>query len=168
VLVAVVNGEERLFSQKAACPECGRSVPQLEPRSFSFNSPYGACDVCAGLGSKWSFDPLKVIVTIQAAARRRAWADEQFDAHGGARGAVRRAVDDRYLEAVRELPKKTQNAAAEWRTGFPGCSGCCRRSSTRPAKRTARWLMEYMSPTECGACCGKRLKPESLAVRVKA
>ena len=46
VLVAVVDGEERLYSQKLACPECGGSVPQLEPRSFSFNSPFGACETC--------------------------------------------------------------------------------------------------------------------------
>ena len=62
VLIAVVNGEERLYSQKLACTECGTSVPQLEPRSFSFNSPYGACEECTGLGSKWTFDPGKVIV----------------------------------------------------------------------------------------------------------
>ncbi len=58
----VVNGEERLYSQKLACPDCGASVPQLEPRSFSFNSPFGACETCHGLGSSWSFDPVKVIV----------------------------------------------------------------------------------------------------------
>ena len=52
VMIAVVNGEERLYSQKLACTECGTSVPQLEPRSFSFNSPYGACEDCNGLGSK--------------------------------------------------------------------------------------------------------------------
>src|ERR1700760_1488384 len=56
------NGEERLYSQKLACMECGASVPQLEPRSFSFNSPFGACEECHGLGSKWTFDPVKVIV----------------------------------------------------------------------------------------------------------
>src|SRR5437899_5868649 len=61
VLIVVVNGEERLYSQKLACTECGTSVPQLEPRSFSFNSPYGACETCHGLGSQWSFDPAKVI-----------------------------------------------------------------------------------------------------------
>ena len=61
VLVAVVNGPERLYSQKLACPECGASMPQLEPRSFSFNSPFGACETCVGLGSRWSFDPVKVI-----------------------------------------------------------------------------------------------------------
>src|SRR5437016_6980948 len=62
VLVAVVNGDERLYSLKLACPNCGASVPQLEPRSFSFNSPFGACPTCNGLGNKWSFDPVKVIV----------------------------------------------------------------------------------------------------------
>ena len=60
--ISVVNGDERLYSQKLACTECGTSVPQLEPRSFSFNSPYGACETCAGLGSRWAFDPAKVIV----------------------------------------------------------------------------------------------------------
>src|SRR6185436_531369 len=61
VIVAVVNGEERLYSQKLACPQCGESVPELEPRSFSFNSPYGACAACHGLGNQWAFDPAKVI-----------------------------------------------------------------------------------------------------------
>src|SRR5438128_11458436 len=58
VLIAVVNGEERLYSQKLACTECGTSIPQLEPRSFSSNSPYGACEECTGLGTKWTFDPV--------------------------------------------------------------------------------------------------------------
>src|SRR3989441_886288 len=66
VQVAVVNGpnssREKLYSQKLACPDCGASVPQLEPRSFSFNSPFGACETCSGLGSRWSFDPSKVVV----------------------------------------------------------------------------------------------------------
>src|ERR1700687_5884880 len=62
VLIVVVNGDERLYSQKLACMECGTSVPVLEPRSFSFNSPYGACEECHGLGSKWAYDPDKVIV----------------------------------------------------------------------------------------------------------
>ena len=62
LVVAVVNGPEKLYSLKMACPDCGTAVPQLEPRSFSFNSPYGACETCHGLGSRWSFDPAKVVV----------------------------------------------------------------------------------------------------------
>src|SRR6201999_1756950 len=62
VLISVVNGKERLYSRKLACVECGSNVPELEPRSFSFNSPYGACEECSGLGSTWAFDPDKIIV----------------------------------------------------------------------------------------------------------
>ncbi len=56
VIVAVIDGEERLYSEKLACPNDGTSIPQLEPRSFSFNSPYGACETCHGVGSTWAFD----------------------------------------------------------------------------------------------------------------
>ena len=62
VQVAVVNGEENLYSQEWACVDCGVSIPTLEPRSFSFNSAYGACPACRGLGSQYTFDPAKVIV----------------------------------------------------------------------------------------------------------
>src|ERR1700758_2107783 len=62
VLVSVVNGDETLYSSRLACPDCGISVPQLEPRSFSFNSSYGACPECHGLGSRYDLDPGKVIV----------------------------------------------------------------------------------------------------------
>src|SRR5256712_4039921 len=61
VTVSVVDGAEQVFSEKLACPECGISVPLLEPRSFSFNSPYGACPACNGLGSKYDFDPSRII-----------------------------------------------------------------------------------------------------------
>src|ERR1700732_4360223 len=57
VTVSVVDGAEKVFSEKLACPECGISFPQLEPRSFSFNSPYGACPACHGFGYKYDFDP---------------------------------------------------------------------------------------------------------------
>ncbi|MCC5731056.1 excinuclease ABC subunit UvrA, partial [Klebsiella pneumoniae] len=56
VLVDVIGEEELLFSQQHACPECGFSIPELEPRLFSFNSPFGACPSCDGLGSKQEVD----------------------------------------------------------------------------------------------------------------
>ena len=62
LMVSVVGGEEQMYSSRLACPECGVNVAQLEPRSFSFNSIYGACPECNGLGSKYDFDPAKVIV----------------------------------------------------------------------------------------------------------
>ena len=62
VTISIVGGKDHTFSEKLACPDCGISVPILEPRSFSFNSPYGACPACNGLGSKYDFDPARVIV----------------------------------------------------------------------------------------------------------
>src|SRR5471032_3005899 len=62
LVVSVVGGDEHLYSSRMSCPECGVNVAQLEPRSFSFNSMYGACQECNGLGSKYDFDPAKVIV----------------------------------------------------------------------------------------------------------
>ena len=61
MLVAFSEGQEQLFSSSMACPDCGLDVPKLEPRSFSFNSTFGACPECHGLGSLYDFDPAKVI-----------------------------------------------------------------------------------------------------------
>ena len=93
VLISVVDGEERMYSQKLACVECGASVPELEPRSFSFNSPYGACEECAGIGNTWAFDPDKVIVD----GRSRCW-----KARWG-RARVRAASTAKVQEAAKTL-----------------------------------------------------------------
>src|SRR5690348_11865993 len=61
VEVSIVGGEEQLYSERLACPDCGIDVPKLEPRSFSFNSAHGACPECHGLGSIYDFDPARVI-----------------------------------------------------------------------------------------------------------
>src|SRR3974390_3114790 len=61
VTVAVVGGKEHTVSEKLACPDCGLSVPRVERRAFSFNSPYGACPACNGLGSKYDFDPARIL-----------------------------------------------------------------------------------------------------------
>src|SRR5437870_12539936 len=61
VLVAVVDGEDSLYSKKMAGPDCGLSIPAIEPRTFSFNSIYGACEVCNGLGMKFDLDPARII-----------------------------------------------------------------------------------------------------------
>ena len=61
LVISIVDGEERLYSEKMACPECGISIPTLEPRSFSFNSVYGACTACHGLGTRAEIDPAKIV-----------------------------------------------------------------------------------------------------------
>src|SRR5205807_3154404 len=70
VLVSVIDGEEKLYSEKMACVNCGINVPPLEPRSFSFNSAYGACRHCHGLGTVLEIDPAKLIPNPEATAEQ--------------------------------------------------------------------------------------------------
>ncbi len=168
VLVAVVNGEERLYSQKLACTECGTSVPQLEPRSFSFNSPYGACETCSGLGSRWTFDPGKVIVDESkpllegglgpgaSSAHMQHWLNE-----------AARLLKIKLSTPYDEFPKKTQKLLLEGGNGFPGILKILDQSFQEAGEGYREWLTDYMSPAECQDCHGKRLRPSSLAVRVK-
>ena len=161
VLIAVVNGGERLYSQKLACTECGASIPQLEPRSFSFNSPYGACEECHGLGSKWAFDPTKVVADPSKPLPEGlgpAAGSAQMEHRIKETGKQHRI---NLAKPFEELPKKAQGLLLEAATAQLD-------ASYQEATETYReWLEEYMSPAECAACHGMRLRPASLAVRVK-
>ncbi len=170
VTVAVVNGAERLYSQKMACPDCGASIPQLEPRSFSFNSPFGACETCNGLGSKWSFDPLKVIVDPS-----RPLLDGGIGP-GGSSSYMMHNLG--YLAAAQGIdldqPYSTQSKKAQaiilnGADGRPGIMGILEKmyKDEVASEKYHDWFMQYMSPAVCPACGGQRLKPASLAVRVQ-
>ena len=178
VLIAVVGGEEQLYSSSMACPDCGLDVPKLEPRSFSFNSTYGACPECHGLGSIYDFDPAKVITD---------WSKPLLDgALGPGSGSqyLHRLVQAGGADATRstsskpfeELTEKQQKlllygppAHEAPRTGFHGILAYLRDSLEESKSDSYReWLMNYMSATTCPACHGKRLRPESLAVKVGA
>ena len=168
VLVAVVNGEERLYSQKLACMECGASIPQLEPRSFSFNSPYGACEECHGLGSKWTFDPVKVIVDPG-----KPLLDGGLGPGGSSWGMQQQLEELAQKHRINlkkpfdSLPKKSRDILVEGGGGLPGILQILQETYDSSAEGYREWLTEYMSPSECPACHGLRLRPASLAVRVK-
>ena len=164
VLVAQVEGPEHLYSEKLACPQCGTSVPQLEPRSFSFNSPFGACDTCHGLGNRWSWDPMKVIV------------DHGRPMLDGALGIGANSTyvnGDLKLLAARlkipiekpfdQLPKKSQTALMD---GLVAALDHYY-DQENANENTREWMLGYQSPTVCPDCHGQRLKPSSLAVKVK-
>jgi excinuclease ABC subunit A len=168
VTVSVVNGEEKLYSQKLACPNCGTSIPQLEPRSFSFNSPFGACETCHGLGSTWSFDSAKVIVDsskplldggLGPGASSSYMQQELTD------GAARLRI--KINKPFEELPKKTQALLLEGGNGFDGIIKILTDTYEEASAGYREWLMDYMSPSLCPDCRGRRLRPGSLAVRVK-
>ena len=168
VTVVHVGGEERLYSLKLACPECGQSVPEIEPRSFSFNSPYGACEACHGLGATWSFDPLKVI------------ADPSRPLFDGGLGpgsssmlmqqavhALARQLRIRLDRPFEELPAKQQQALLHGAGGMPGILALLQRSFEDATEGYREYLADFMSPSECTACGGRRLRPSSLAVKLK-
>src|SRR5262249_17024681 len=173
VQVAVVAGEEQLYSARLACVDGGINVPQLEPRSFSFNSAYGACPECHGLGSKYDFDPAKAI---------NDWSKPLLEGGLGPGSASQTLIHQLQIVAaaygfdlatpVEKLPDRIQNLLfygepRNGRTGFRGIFGYLRRSLEESTSESYRdWLMEHMSPTECPVCHGKRLRPESLAVKV--
>jgi len=188
VTVAVVGGAENTYSEKLACPDCGLSVPQLEPRSFSFNSPYGACPECNGLGSKYDFDPAKVITD---------WTRPLFDGGlgpGSASATLKRTLElAAYAHGFKldvpfeKYPARIQNLLLY---GYPASNG--KKSEPSPGAKSGEkgfrfqgvlkylqrnfeesgsdsyreWMTQYMSATQCSACHGKRLRPESLAVKL--
>jgi excinuclease ABC subunit A len=192
VTVAVVGGKEHVFSEKLACPDCGISVPQLEPRSFSFNSPYGACPACNGLGSKYDFDPARIVTD---------WTRPLFD--GGLGPGSSSAILKRTLELAayayhfdletpfEKFPPRVQNLLLY---GYPPSNGRGGSNEKDPAGKKTRaekafrfpgilkfldrnfsesnsdsyreWMTQYMSATLCNVCHGKRLRPESLAVKL--
>ncbi len=162
------SGEERLFSEKWACPQCGVGLAKLEPRSFSFNSRYGACETCEGLGFRYEFDPAKFIVnpgkpllegglgpgSTAALFRRRV----------AAFAAGRRIPLDRPFGA---LTKKQQQDLIQGAGDFEGVQGHLREMLEEARNELAReWLLGFTSPLPCAACRGQRLRPESLAVQL--
>jgi len=174
VQVAVVGGEEQLYSARLACPDCGINVPQLEPRSFSFNSAYGACPECHGLGSRYDFDPAKIIVD---------WSKPLLDGGLGpgsgssnlqhmlqitaaAHGFDLSTPFEKFAEKIQNLLLYGE-AGKGGKTGFRGILGYLKQMLEESTSDTYReYLLDYMSATECPACQGRRLRPESLAVKV--
>ena len=174
VQVAVVGGEEQLYSERLACPDCGISVPQLEPRSFSFNSTYGACPECHGLGSRYDFDPAKVITD---------WSKPLLDGGLGPGSASQNLIHMLQITAkaygidlstpFEKFPEKIQDlllngeAGRGGKSGFHGIFGYLKQNLEESTSEGYRdWLLEHMSASQCPVCHGKRLRPESLAVKV--
>ncbi len=169
---------EKIFSEHYACLDCGTSMPELEPRVFSFNSPYGACPECNGLGNRMEIDP-ELLIPDQT----KPWINAIAPSHKSRRGylmyyrAVMRELADLYnidhQKPFKSLPKKFGGALLYgcediiWGKSYEGVIPYLERMF----KETENdWLREeisnYMSVLPCPACKGKRLKSEILAVKV--
>lgn len=185
------NGEEEVFfSQKNACPDCGISIPELQPRLFSFNNPFGACPECTGLGEKMEYDKALIVPDENLSFNEgalapynpgSAWNRSMFEAVFQAAGAD--------IETpLKDLDKKQQDflwngdANKNIRWVYHKQSGEGQSTYNRPwigifadmrRRYQESWgdsmktsLEKYMTHRECAACRGKRLRPEALGVTV--
>ncbi|MGV3614548.1 MAG: excinuclease ABC subunit UvrA [Fimbriimonas sp.] len=180
-----------LFSEAYACAVCGYSLPELEPRLFSFNSPFGACPECTGLGTKTEFDPELVAPDPKKSLRDGAilpfvyksgevkdWWPEMLDAVGKAVGFDAKKpigeISEKGMKAVwHGLPDpitvvmKYARSERSFKTQWNGVLGALRK---RYDETESEWvkqdLEQYMSTKPCPVCQGRRLKPEALSVKV--
>jgi len=189
VTVAVVDGQEMTFSEAFGCPDCGVSLEELAPRNFSFNSPYGACPDCHGLGSFLRLDENLVVPNPRLSISRGAIAplagttSEYWNSvlQGLAQNlgfsldtpweqltpAQRRAVLYGDSRPVQVRFRSRYGRQRVWETRFDGVMTWLERryrdsGSQQMKDETEKFMTEY----PCESCGGKRLKPESLAVRV--
>jgi excinuclease ABC subunit A len=184
------DGEkEEFFSQRGACPTCGISLPELEPRLFSFNTPHGACPSCSGLGINLEFDPDLVIPDKSLSFNEggcvpynpdAAWYRSRFDALAKHYGF---SLDTPFGELPKKIMKvilyggdqaikvRYDNAKGtghfEYESTFPGILAELKRRYIETTSDGIKdWLEKFMSEKPCEACGGKRLRPEALAVTV--
>lgn len=189
LIIVIIDSEERLFSTKLSCPDCGISIPELSPRMFSFNSPYGACPKCSGLGFIMQFDPDLLITdpdkslydgVIEAWGKTTGyWYQEQI-----------KALEHNYgfnaHEPWKKLPQKIKDIILYGSGGTKINYSIKRNSDEYNLKRSfegvipnlerryketksdymQEWMESFMTNHTCDACNGLRLRPESLAVKI--
>lgn len=191
VLVNIIGEEDRLYSEHFACADCGISIDELAPRMFSFNSPFGKCEGCDGLGTLMEIDEDLVVPNKDLSIRGGAistWGDSRMKEESWTY-CVLKALMEKYnfdLDTpYKDLPKKVQevlmygepeklkvtytkeNVTAVYNHSFEGEINNLRRRYMETNSDTMKAEIEkYMSDNPCPKCKGARLKPEALAVTV--
>ena len=192
VLVSVVDGEELLFSEEFACVHCNISLGELEPRTFSFNNPHGACSTCTGLGYMLEVDPELVIPNRElslAEGAVQSWVragssspwfasllESLAEAYGFSTKTPVKKLSDENVDLILygnkgksiTMRHHTQRGKTyEWDTSFEGTVNNMERRYRETESDYVRSEIErYMASRPCSACRGRRLKPEALAVTV--
>ncbi len=189
VTVQEVNGPAHLFSQHFACPDCHISLPPIEPRMFSFNSPYGACPACAGLGSTMEVDEDRVVpdpnvrfidgAVLPLSSNPNAWFMRQLEgllkAHGysleSTFGELPKDLQHDILYGTSEkVSFDYENMRGEvktFHTEYEGILPMVKRRHSEASTDSMREEFEkFMSIKPCTTCHGARLRPEVLAIRV--
>ena len=189
----LMDGNYLSFSQSFACPDCGISIDEIEPRSFSFNNPFGACPVCAGLGFKMEFDPSLMIPDPSLSISEGAIAVTGFQSasqKGSFSNSILSAMAKEYGFSLdtpfKDYPKKIKDLILygtdghEVRVKYTGqrgtgvydiaFEGVIRNVEMRYRETSSEWAKseyeKFMRITPCSECRGMRLKRESLAVTI--
>ncbi len=191
LIVDVIGDKELIFSEKLACPNCNLSFEELAPRSFSFNSPYGACPECSGLGAHYKMNPDLLIpdrTKSLAAGAVYPWAKTGNPYYSDVLSSVAAHFNIDMNTPFEDLPLEHQNiilygSGREFvKLKYKEFGGTRYITQTRPYKgvipyfedkynessseETRETIQEYMSQIPCCSCKGARLKPFSLAVTV--
>ncbi|MBW8349536.1 excinuclease ABC subunit UvrA [Bacillus sp. IITD106] len=189
VIIDVIGEEELLFSENHACPECGFSIEKLEPRMFSFNSPFGACPDCDGLGSKLEVDPELVIPDWTRSLNEDAiapWTPISSQYYPQMLKTICNHYGINMDVPVQDLPKKEidiilygtgdlikfryENDFGQVRESNIRFEGVIRNVERRFQETSSDYIREqmekYMAQQPCPRCKGHRLKEESLAVKI--
>ncbi|HAA95111.1 MAG TPA: excinuclease ABC subunit UvrA [Dehalococcoidia bacterium] len=188
----VEGGETLVFSEQFACAKCNTSLPEIEPRTFSFNSPHGACSDCTGLGFKLSLDPNLIISNKELSLSEGAIApwtrggpssswyislmESVAQANGFSSKTPVKDLDPKHIDLIlygNDDKKVTvrhrtgRGRTYEWDTRFEGVIPNLERRYKRTESDYMKTQIErYMSARPCQSCGGKRLRPEALAVKV--
>lgn len=186
------DDQDKMFSQNNACPYCGITIGELEPRTFSFNSPFGSCKACNGLGVKIEFDPDLVIPDKSKSILDGAivpWSGRFSSFRKQALQHVGKEFGFNLMTPMNKLsPKqlriilygtdkmirfryesKSSDSSWEYTDAFEGVLENLQRvfmETDSEAKR--EWLKQFMRDTPCNVCNGKKLKPEALAVKINS
>lgn len=189
IVVDKSTGEEKFFSKDNSCPVCNISIPELQPRLFSFNNPYGACPACSGLGITLEFD--EELVVPDKSLSFNEGAVIPYNPRSGWYRSIFTSLANHFRFTLdtpfNELPEnvyhqilygsddiirfkyenRDRNGRYEYETHFRGIlNDLKRRYMETQSEGIKEWLEKFMRQQECPVCAGKRLRPESLAVTI--
>ncbi|MFP5513988.1 MAG: excinuclease ABC subunit UvrA, partial [Alphaproteobacteria bacterium] len=184
------TNEQTVFSQKFACPVSGFTIPEIEPRLFSFNNPFGACPACDGLGSKIYFDPMLVVPDERLSLSKGAvapWAGSTSKYYDQTLESICQHFGASMTTPWQDLPEKVRqtilfgsggsaitmtydDGLRSYQTNKP-FEGIVNNLERRYRETDSAWtrdeLSKYQSSQPCEVCKGARLKPEALAVKIR-
>ena len=169
VQIVVVGGEERLYSEKMACIDCGINLPMIEPRTFSFNSIYGACEKCNGLGVRYDFDPGRIMPDqsqsiLNGGLTLNGWYDDEIEKQ---LVKIGRHFKVDLAGPFQNLPARIRAALFHGvRTRGSRIDGILDILNQEYDESGDEELTAYMATKACAECNGARLQPGSLAVTV--